>query len=182
MVEQHLMNYETFLEDLRKVENRVRYQKSLEEDLIEIFEDLLEKQGFSRMYGRVLAIIYLKEVSMTQAELKKQTNFSRSSINKAVNTLQKLGYIRKKQLGEGKTLIYTTDLGPEEILLSGIKIYIQYFNQIYERFTKNSDNYHKLEGLRAKRLKKFIEHLPEVNKILGTALQEIDKIEFVLKK
>ncbi len=154
----------------------------MEQEFIEIFEDLLEKQGFSRMHGRILAIVYLKEVSLTQAELEKQSNFSRSSINKAVNTIQKLGYIRKRQLGEGKTLVYSTDLGPEEILLLGIKEYIKYFEQIHERFSRQFQKNPKLEGLPAKRLKEFIELLPEVNVILKRALDEIDKIEFVLKK
>lgn len=155
---------------------------NMEQDFIEIFEDIFEKQGFSRMYGRILAIIYLKEVSLTQAELEKKSNFSRSSINKAVNTLQKLGYVRKRQLGEGKTLIYSTDLGPEEILLLGIKGYMSYFNHIFERFSKLAKKNPKLEGLPAKRLKEFLEHLPEVNNILNKALEEIDRIELVLKK
>jgi hypothetical protein len=93
-----------------------------------------------------------------------------------------MAYIRKRQLGEGKTLVYTTDLGPEDILLSGVRDYIKYFNQIYDRFSKIAKKTHKLKGLRAKRLKQFIEHLPEVNDILSNSLNEIDKIEFVLKK
>lgn len=154
----------------------------MERDFIEIFEDIMERQGFSRMYGRILAIVYLKEVSLTQAELEKRSNFSRSSINKAVNTLQKLGYVRKRQLGEGKTLIYATDLGPEEILLLGVRGYITYLEQIYERFSKLSKNNPKLEGLPAKRLKEFIEQLPKVNTILNKALEDINKIEYALKK
>ena len=159
-----------------------KFQVKMEKDFIDVFEDLLEKQGFSRMHGRIMAIIYLKEVSMTQAELERRSNFSRSSINKAVNTLQKLGYIRKRQLGEGKTLAYSIDLGPEEILLSGIKSYIDYFSQIFGRFSKLFKRNPKLDGLPSKRLKEFIEHLPEVNDKLSKALEEIDKIELVLKK
>ena len=119
---------------------------------------------------------------MSQADLEKQSNFSRSSINKAVNTLQKLGYIRKRQLGEGKKLIYYTEWGPEEVFLTGIREYLRYFGQIYERFSKIFKKNPKLEGLPSKRLKEFIEHLPEVNEILENALLEIDKIELVLKK
>ncbi|NVM55874.1 MAG: MarR family transcriptional regulator [Candidatus Helarchaeota archaeon] len=159
-----------------------KFQVKMEEDFIDIFEDLLEKQGFSRMHGRIMAIIYLKEVSMTQAELERRSNFSRSSINKAVNTLQKLGYIRKRQKGEGKTIEYYLEWGPEEIFLAGIRDYLDFFRQIHERFSKLFKKNPKLEGLPSKRLKEFIEHLPEVNNILNKAVEKIDEIELVLKK
>lgn len=154
----------------------------MEREIQEIFEDLLEKQGFSRMYGRILAIIYLKEVEVTQEDLERQSNFSRSSINKAVNILQKLGYIRKRQKGEGKTLSYYVEMGPEKILLIGIKSYIDYFENIFDRITKFLGKNPKLEGLPSKRFKEFIENLPNVNVILKKALNEIDQIELVLKK
>ena len=154
----------------------------MEQDIIEIFEELLEKQGFSRVYGRILAIIYLKEVPLTQEDLEKQSNFSRSSINKAVNTLQKLGYIRKRQKGEGKKLAYYLDWGPEEVFLAGIRGYIDYYQQIFERFSRIFGKTPKLEGLPSKKFKDFIDHIPQVNEILNKALSEIDKIEFLLKK
>ncbi|MHA1276750.1 MAG: MarR family transcriptional regulator [Candidatus Helarchaeota archaeon] len=156
--------------------------RALEEEFVEIFEDLLEKQGFSRMYGRILAYIYLKEVPVTQKDLEKQSQFSRSSINKAVNTLQKIGYIRKRQKGEGKTIAYYIEWGPEEILLNGIREYINYFKLIHERFSAIIKKNPKIEGLPSKRFKEFIEHLPEVNDILNKSLKEISGIELVLKK
>ncbi|MFX1298828.1 MAG: MarR family transcriptional regulator [Promethearchaeota archaeon] len=154
----------------------------MEQDIIEIFEDLLEKQGFSRMYGRILAVIYLREVPVTQEDLEKQSNFSRSSINKAVNTLQKLGFIRKRQKGEGKKLAYYIEWGPEEIFLAGVKGYLDYFDQIFGRFSKIFEKNPKIEGIPSKRFKEFIEHLPEVKEILNKALLEINKIELVFKK
>jgi biotin operon repressor len=159
-----------------------RLSSHLEEEFIEIFEDLLEKQGFSRMYGRILAYIYLREVPVTQKDLEKESHFSRSSINKAVNTLQKSGYIRKRQKGEGKTIAYYIEWGPEEILLAGIRGYISYFMNLHERFTTIFARDPKIEGLPSKRFKEFIEHLPEVTEILNRALEEVSGIELVLKK
>lgn len=159
-----------------------RLSANLKQDFIELFEDLFEKQGSGRINGRILATIFLKEVPMTQGELERQTGFSRSTINKAVNSLQKSGFIRKRKYGEGKTLVYSTDLGPEEIILSGVKDYMMYFTQIYERFSKVFERDLKLEGLPSKQLKEFIEHLPKVNDVLRNALAEISRIELVLKK
>ncbi len=155
--------------------------KSIQQETIEVFEDLLEKQGHSRMIGQILAIIYLKEVPMTQEQLEKESNFSRSSINKAVNELLSLDYIRKRQLGEGKKLVYYTELGPKEIFLWGVKGYLAYFDKINLRFSKIFESTSKVEGLPLKKVKEFVDHLSEVKKILENALTEIGKLELALK-
>ncbi|HUY00140.1 MAG TPA: MarR family transcriptional regulator [Candidatus Deferrimicrobium sp.] len=153
----------------------------MQQYIIELFEDLLEKQGLSRMYGRILAIIYLKEIKITQEQLEKESNFSRSSINKAVNTLQSVGYIRKSQLGEGKRLSYYTEWGPREILLQGIHEYVNFFKKVQERFStifeKTST---KIEGMPSRRLKEFIEQLPKAIEILKNALKQINELQLAL--
>ena len=149
----------------------------MKQDILEIYEQLLEKQGFSRMYGRILAIIYLKEVPMTQEDLEKQSNFSRSSINKAVNTLEKFGYVRKRQKGEGKKLAYYIELGPKDIFLMGIRGYLDYLSQIAERFARMKDP--KVEGIPSRKFKDFIEHIPEIKQIFKRAFEEIDKLDFL---
>ncbi|MFX1294968.1 MAG: GbsR/MarR family transcriptional regulator [Promethearchaeota archaeon] len=153
--------------------------KKFQQKVIELFEDLLERQGYSRMYGQILAIIYLKEIPMTQTQLKKESNFSRSSINKAVNTLQNLGYIHKRQLGEGKNLVYYIEGGPKDILLSGIREYISHFEKIYERFSKIFESSTKIEGLPLRKIKDFIEHIPQIKKLLNNVLEEINKLDFI---
>ena len=155
--------------------------KSIQQEMIEVFEDLLEKQGHSRMFGQILATIYLKEVPMTQEQLEKESNFSRSSINKAVNELLNLGYLRKRQLGEGKKLVYYTELGPKDIFLHGIEGYLTYFDKISSRFTKIFESTSKIEGLPLKKVKEFVDHLSEVKKILENAIAEIGKLELALK-
>ncbi len=154
--------------------------EKIQQDVIELFEELLEKQGFSRLDGRILALIYLREVSLTQTQLEKESNFSRSSINKAVNTLLNKGYIRKRQRGEGKELVYYTELRPKEVFLNGIQEYISYFEKIYARFSKLFESSSKIEGLPSKRLKEFIDRLPEINEKLKNTLLEINKLEFIL--
>lgn len=154
---------------------------SIQQETIELFEDLLEKQGYSRMLGQVLAIIYLKEVPMTQEQLEKESNFSRSSINKAVNDLLNLGYIRKRQLGEGKKLVYYMEWGSRDIFLWGIKSYLSYFDEVASRFSKIFESTTKVEGLPLKKLKEFVDHLSDVKKILEDALKAIDKLELALK-
>ena len=155
--------------------------QSIKQETIEIFEDLLEKQGHGRMFGQILAIIYLKEVPLTKEQLKKQTTFSRSTINKAVNTLLDVGYIRKRQMGEGKKLVYYTELGPKDIFLRGIREYLIYFDKVSSRFSKIFDSISKIEGLPIKKVKELIDHLPEVKGVLEKALSEIDKLELTLK-
>jgi len=155
--------------------------KSIQQEIIELFEDLLEKQGHSRMFGQILAAIYLKEVPMTQEQLLKETTFSRSTINKAVNTLLDLGYVRKRQMGEGKKLVYYTELGPKDIFLRGIREYLIYFDDVSSRFSKIFESASKIEGLPVKKVKELIDHLPEVKEIIENALSEIDKLEFTLK-
>jgi DNA-binding transcriptional regulator GbsR (MarR family) len=154
---------------------------SIQQETIEVFEDLLEKQGHGRMLGQVLATIYLKEVPMTQEQLEKESNFSRSSINKAVNDLLNLGYIRKRQLGEGKKLVYYTEWGPKEIFLWGIEGYLAFFDKIISRFSKIFESTSKVEGLPLKKVKEFVDHLPEVKKRLEEALKDISKLELALK-
>ena len=155
--------------------------RHLEEDFIEIFEDLLEKQGFSRMYGQILAIIFFKEVPMTQEDLERESRFSRSSINKAVNALINLGYIHKRQMGDGKKLVYYIEGGPKEIFLSGIQDYLFYFDKIFERFTKKFESAAELKGLPLKKIKDFVDHLPQIRGLLNNALGEINKLNFVFK-
>ncbi|MHA1650271.1 MAG: MarR family transcriptional regulator [Candidatus Helarchaeota archaeon] len=150
-------------------------------DVYELFEELLEKQGYSRMYGQILAIIYLKEIPMTQEALERESDFSRSSINKAVNTLQNLGYIRKRKFGEGKKLVYYVEEGPKDILLSGFRSYISYLEKIHARFSKLFESTPKVEGLPLKKLKDFINQIPQITKLLNDALEKIDKLDFVFK-
>jgi DNA-binding transcriptional regulator GbsR (MarR family) len=133
------------------------------------------------MFGQILAAIYLKEVPMTQEQLLKETTFSRSTINKAVNTLLDLGYVRKRQMGEGKKLVYYTELGLKDIFLRGIRGYLTYFDSISTRFSKIFESTPKIEGLPLKRVKELIDHLPEVKQILESALSNIDKLELALK-
>ena len=155
---------------------------SIQQETIEVFEDLLEKQGHSRMLGQVLATIYLKEVPMTQEQLEKDVGtFSRSSINKAVNDLLNLGYVRKRQLGEGKKLVYYIEWGLKDVFLWGVEGYLAYFDKVIARFSKIFESASKVEGLPLKKVKEFVDHLPEVKKILEDALKEIGKLELALK-
>jgi len=156
--------------------------EKIRQDVVELFEDILEKQGSSRTHGQILALIYLKEIPLTQEQLQKESNFSRSSINKAVNTLQNLGYIRKRQMGDGKRLVYYTEWGPKEIFLNGIREYISYFGKTYVRFSNIFESLAKIEGLPLKKLKDFVEHLPKINDLLDKTLREVNKLDFIFNK
>ena len=58
----------------------------MDQEIIELFEDLLERQGFSRMYGQILALIYLREVALTQEELQKARTRARAGLIRGLDS------------------------------------------------------------------------------------------------
>lgn len=157
--------------------------KSLEEvenEVVVLWEDLAEARGFDRVVGRVISILLIEGVPLSQQELAEKTGYSIPTISKTLKTLTSLGSVRKtKQPGKRLTLYYA-DMHPPEMLSGALRNWVILARTIERRVTLISQ---KLENAkdenpdRAEKLRKilmeFTASIPKMIEIMERVIKGI---------
>jgi DNA-binding transcriptional regulator GbsR (MarR family) len=113
----------------------MQHLDEVENEVVVLWEDLAEARGFDRVVGRVISILLIEGVPLSQQELAEKTGYSIPTISKTLKTLISLGSVRKtKQPGKRLTLYYA-DMRPPEMLSGALRSWVILARTIERRVT-----------------------------------------------
>jgi DNA-binding transcriptional regulator GbsR (MarR family) len=152
----------------------------VEQEVVVLWEDLAEARGFDRVVGRVISILLIEGVPLSQLELAEKIGYSIPTVSKTLKTLTSLGSVRKtKQLGKRLTLYYA-DVRPPEMLSGALRSWIILARTIERRITligqklenAKAENPDRAEKLR-KIVMEFTASIPKMIEIMERVIKGI---------
>ena len=159
--------------------------ESINEKVIELWEDLAESRGFNRVLGRILYILLLSDEALTQQDIREETGYSIPTISRTLNTLVSLGSVRKTSRPGSRLTYFSVNMKPHEIMSDGLKKWVydarnmqQKVSTILEKI--NSDYRVTPES---KRLLKFLtelhDNIPRMIDVIENSLVELAQLKSV---
>jgi DNA-binding transcriptional regulator GbsR (MarR family) len=91
---------------------------------LQIYERIVDKRGLPIIYGRIMAIFFLEGRELNQKELSDLTEYSISSISRAVDQMTKMGILIKHKNPSREYFLYQMHLNFLDLAINGLQTWI----------------------------------------------------------
>ena len=154
--------------------------EEVEREVIDLWEDLAEARGFDRVVGRVISILMIEGIPLSQQELADKTGYSIPTISKTLKSLTSLGSVRRTKKPGKRLTLYYVDMRPPEMLSGALRSWVIMARTIERRVTTISQKLEKVKEEnpdRAVKLRKilmeFTASIPKMIEIMERVMKGI---------
>lgn len=155
-------------------------------EFLRIYEQIAQRRGLSPILGRIMGVFFLEENELNQKELSEKTDYSISSISRALEQMIRLGIVTKHKHTSREYFVYDMSESFFDLALRGIKRWTeqaeQNRKQINALLRKVEDStFSPEENGESQQLKAILKSLTEDIKLfinaMGKAIQQLESLK-----
>ncbi len=158
--------------------------EQFKENFMRIYERIVDKRGLPVVYGRIMASFFLEERELNQKELSDLTDYSISSISRAVDQMIKMGLLQKHKNPSRKFFLYQMKVNFIDLAVAGLQTWIRQAKESKDEISEflgdiNTNAFNIEEKSEATRIKNRIEDLKDEMelfiKLISKSVEDLKK-------